>query len=223
MALFGLPRAVIGRGAAHRPAGLVRRRLPPRVLARAARRRRADPGRWAILVAASPVIAFELAVGGTDVPMVAFLCLGFALPVGQRKPSVLAGLALGVAAAMKATAWPALAVAVALLGGPRRQAGGPRASPLTALGVVAGLRRPVRRAPEGPGGEHDQVPARAGQRHVAGVEPAARPCIAAHLAARRAHGRRGGCSRWPASPSRHRWSSGRRGRCRAQSRCSPGR
>ena len=36
------------------------------------------PARWAILVAASPVIAFELAVGGTDVPMVAFLCLGFA-------------------------------------------------------------------------------------------------------------------------------------------------
>jgi hypothetical protein len=72
-----------------------------------------DPGRWAILVAASPVIAFELAVGGTDVPMVAFLCLGFAY-LWQHKP-VLAGLALGVGAAMKATAWPALLVAIALL------------------------------------------------------------------------------------------------------------
>jgi len=72
-----------------------------------------DPGRWTILVAATPVIAFELAVGGTDVPMVAFLCLGFAY-LWQRKP-VLAGLALGIGASMKATAWPALLVAVALL------------------------------------------------------------------------------------------------------------
>jgi len=72
-----------------------------------------DPGRWAVLAAGSPVIAFELAVGGTDVPMVAFLCLGFAY-LWVRKP-LLAGLALGVAASMKATAWPALLVAVALL------------------------------------------------------------------------------------------------------------
>jgi hypothetical protein len=72
-----------------------------------------DPARWAILVAGSPVIAFELAVGGTDVPMVAFLCLGFGF-LWQRRP-VLAGLALGVGAAMKATAWPAVLVAIALL------------------------------------------------------------------------------------------------------------
>ena len=72
-----------------------------------------DPGRWTVLVAATPVIAFELAVGGTDVPMVAFLCLGFAF-LWERKP-LLAGLALGIGASMKATAWPALLVAVALL------------------------------------------------------------------------------------------------------------
>jgi hypothetical protein len=72
-----------------------------------------DPARWAILAAGSPVIAFELAVGGTDVPMVAFLCLGFAY-LWVRKP-VLAGLALGIGASMKATAWPALLVAVVLL------------------------------------------------------------------------------------------------------------
>jgi hypothetical protein len=72
-----------------------------------------DPGRWTLLVAGSPVIAFELAVGGTDVPMVGFLCLGFAY-LWMRKP-VLAGLALGIGASMKATAWPALIVAVALL------------------------------------------------------------------------------------------------------------
>ena len=72
-----------------------------------------DPGRWTVLVAGSPVIAFELAVGGTDVPMVAFLCLGFAY-LWVRKP-VLAGLALGLGSSMKATAWPALLVAAALL------------------------------------------------------------------------------------------------------------
>ena len=93
-----------------------------------------DPGRWAILVAASPVIAFELAVGGTDVPMVAFLCLGFAY-LWVRKP-VLAGLALGIGASMKATAWPALLVAIALLAvrEGKRTVG---VFTLTAVGVVA--------------------------------------------------------------------------------------
>src|SRR6202041_917067 len=76
----------------------------------------ADCVRWALLLIVSPIIAFELCVGGTDVPMVAFMCLGFALlwrPA--RSNAVAAGLALGVASSMKATAWPALAVAFALL------------------------------------------------------------------------------------------------------------
>jgi hypothetical protein len=75
-----------------------------------------DCVRWALLLTVSPIIAFELCVGGTDVPMVAFMCLGFALlwrPA--RSNAVAAGLALGVASSMKATAWPALAVAFALL------------------------------------------------------------------------------------------------------------
>src|SRR5439155_1373487 len=59
-------------------------------------------------------IAFALAVGGTDMPVLACLCLGFAL-LWRRPRPVLAGLALGAAAAMKATAWPALLVAAVLL------------------------------------------------------------------------------------------------------------
>ena len=75
-----------------------------------------DGIRWALLLTASPIIAFELCVGGTDVPMVAFLCLGFALLWRDGARSALAaGLALGVASSMKATAWPALVVAFALL------------------------------------------------------------------------------------------------------------
>jgi hypothetical protein len=75
-----------------------------------------DGLRWALLLTASPIIAFELCVGGTDVPMVAFLCLGFALLwKTQGGHPVAAGLALGLASSMKATAWPALVVAFALL------------------------------------------------------------------------------------------------------------
>jgi hypothetical protein len=113
MALFGLPRAFFNLGLLTDPRvwfGVVFVVIFWLSLREGGAR---DPGRWAILVAASPVIAFELAVGGTDVPMVAFLCLGFGY-LWQRKP-FLAGFALGIGASMKATAWPALLVAVALL------------------------------------------------------------------------------------------------------------
>lgn len=96
------------------------------------------PARWTVLVTGSPVIAFTLATGGDDAPMVAFLCLGFAClwaPVSRNGP-VLAGLALGVAAAMKATAWPALAVAFALLIAVHGRRAAARFT-VTALAVVA--------------------------------------------------------------------------------------
>lgn len=70
--------------------------------------------RWTVFVAASPVIAFELAVGGDDVPILALMCLGFAL-LWRRPHVVLAGIALGLASAAKATAWPAVAVASVLV------------------------------------------------------------------------------------------------------------
>jgi hypothetical protein len=134
MALFGLPRAFFDLGLLTDPRvwfGVVFIVVFWLALRHAGAR---DPGRWTILVAATPVIAFELAVGGTDVPMVAFLCLGFAF-LWERKP-VLAGLALGIGASMKATAWPALLVAVALLAvrDGKRAVGN---FTLTALGVVA--------------------------------------------------------------------------------------
>jgi hypothetical protein len=139
MTLFGLPRAVIGGGALTDPRvwfGLVFILVFWLALRDGGAR---HPGRWAILIAASPVIAFELAVGGTDVPMVAFLCLGFALlwgAPGRTCRPVLAGLALGVAASMKATAWPAVAVAVALLA-VRDGKRAVRAFILTVLAVMA--------------------------------------------------------------------------------------
>src|SRR5262249_56200618 len=86
------------------------------------------------------VVAVALAVGGPDMPVLACLCLGFAL-LWRRPRPVLAGLALGAAAAMKATAWPALVVAVILLAArDGRRAAASMAA--TALGIVAALGGP---------------------------------------------------------------------------------
>jgi hypothetical protein len=116
MAAFGVPQALFGHGPLTDPRvwfGIVFLV----VFACALRVARAkDCVRWALLLTVSPIIAFELCVGGTDVPMVAFMCLGFALLWRPgRSNAVAAGLALGIASSMKATAWPALAVAFALL------------------------------------------------------------------------------------------------------------
>jgi hypothetical protein len=116
MAAFGVPQALFGHGPLTDPRvwfGLVFLVVFALALRIAGAK---DSFRWALLLTVSPIIAFELCVGGTDVPMVAFMCLGFALlwrPGGSN--AVAAGLALGIASSMKATAWPALAVAFALL------------------------------------------------------------------------------------------------------------
>ncbi|HUY48134.1 MAG TPA: hypothetical protein VMV92_20795 [Streptosporangiaceae bacterium] len=109
------------------------------------------PWTWTAVVTASPVVAYPLATGGDDLPVLALICLGLALlrPRGAQSPAdtaaqpggdtavrapggsasrppgqaaaqptgwiIMAGLALGLAVAMKATAWPALAVALALV------------------------------------------------------------------------------------------------------------
>jgi hypothetical protein len=147
MALFGLPRAIFGSGLLTDPRvwfGVVIFAVFWLALRRGGAR---DPGRWTILVAGSPVIALELAVGGTDVPMVAFLCLGFALLYQRRRSSAViasAGLALGIAAAMKATAWPALTVVLLAVRDGKRAAG---VFALTALAVVAACVGPFLAAP----------------------------------------------------------------------------
>jgi 4-amino-4-deoxy-L-arabinose transferase-like glycosyltransferase len=114
MSLFGIPRALFGSHVITDPrvwfgaAFLVIFWLA----LRAAGARNAV--RWTVLVAASPVIALELAVGGTDIPIIALLCLGFAL-LWRRPRFAAAGIALGLASAAKATAWPAVIVAGVLI------------------------------------------------------------------------------------------------------------
>jgi glycosyl transferase family 87 len=132
MTLFGLPRVLLGRG-------LI---TDPRIwfcvvfvvafgaaLALAGAR---DVVRWTTLVTATPIIAFSMTVGGTDVPVLALLCLGFAL-LWRRPRPVLAGIVFGLAAATKATAWPGLVVALTLLA----VRDGGRATARCALAAVA--------------------------------------------------------------------------------------
>jgi hypothetical protein len=116
MAVFGVPQALLGHSPLTDPRvwfGIVFLVVFAFALKVAGAR---DCTRWALLVTASPIIAFELCVGGTDVPMVAFMCLGFGLLWRPGRSNAIAGgLALGIASSMKATAWPALVVAFALL------------------------------------------------------------------------------------------------------------
>jgi hypothetical protein len=67
-----------------------------------------------VFVAASPVIAFPLAVGITDPPVIALMFLTLAL-IARPSGVFRAATALAVACAMKATAWPAVPVVTAML------------------------------------------------------------------------------------------------------------
>ena len=122
MALFGMPRALGATGLFGDPRvwlTAVSIALIFAAFSVAAPHRHCDDCRHGVLlstvfIAASPVIAFPLAVGITDPPVIALMFLTLAL---IAKPSGLmrAAGALGVAAAMKATAWPALPVFTAML------------------------------------------------------------------------------------------------------------
>ena len=68
----------------------------------------------ALLLAGFPAVALPLAVGGVDLPVIGLMCLGLAL-AGRGGAGAAAGVAMGAAAALKWTAWPLLAVGLALL------------------------------------------------------------------------------------------------------------
>lgn len=77
----------------------------------ARRARGTEPVLWALL--ATPFLALHASVGGHDLPVVGLLCLSIALAARGRLSQ--AGLALGVACALKASAWPAVAVIAAFV------------------------------------------------------------------------------------------------------------
>jgi len=95
----------------------------------------------ATLAIASPVMAFPLAMGITDPPVIALTCLTLAMltrgSYGARRLWQ-AAIVLGVVCAMKYTAWPALAVLVVMV----RARDGARAAAgfcAVALGTAAAL------------------------------------------------------------------------------------
>ena len=68
-----------------------------------------------VFAASSPVIAFPLAVGITDPPVIALLLVTLALAARPGRRAMWAGVALGAASALKSTAWPAVPIIAAML------------------------------------------------------------------------------------------------------------
>ncbi len=138
LAVFGVPHALFGGGLLTDPRlwfGVVFVLGFAGALALSGVRR---PWLWTAVLTASPIIAFPLTTGGDDLPVLALICVGLALLRTSQAPrpvlrTILAGLVLGLAAAMKATAWPALAVALVLVAA----RDGKRAAGWLALATVA--------------------------------------------------------------------------------------
>ncbi|MBR8642756.1 DUF2029 domain-containing protein [Streptomyces tuirus] len=157
MAVFGLPRAVLGDvtladarlwfalvslGAMALSAALLRRDSPSPSR---------DTARSLLWPAATPAVALPLAVGGVDLPVIALMCL--ALTLAGRGIPVAAGLALGAAAALKWTAWPLLPVALALLAGTAGRRAAVRAGAAAVASAVLAV-LPVALADPGAFAEH---------------------------------------------------------------------
>jgi hypothetical protein len=122
MALFGLPGA-LGVPGGTRPALIVATFLVLYATFRVMKvPSRAALG-WAALALSCPIMAFPLTMGITDPPVIALTCLALALlaragrghAYAARRSLVLAAVVLGVACAMKYTAWPALAVTAVMV------------------------------------------------------------------------------------------------------------
>lgn len=123
MALFGLPGA-LGAPGGTRPALIAGTFLVLYATFRVMRASGWAALGWAALALSCPVMAFPLTMGITDPPVIAVTCLALALLARRpgngdaraaRRGLLLAAVALGVACAMKYTAWPALAVAAVMV------------------------------------------------------------------------------------------------------------
>jgi hypothetical protein len=97
---------------------------------------RVNVTRQTVFALASPVFAFPLALGITDPPIITLLLL--TLACAYRGWLLRAALALGVACAMKYTAWPALPVVLAMLISQRAPALAARFTSIT-VGATAAM------------------------------------------------------------------------------------
>jgi hypothetical protein len=151
MAIFGLPHALGLPGLAGDPRPWLAAAtflLLAAAFRAAGRDRASSPGHLgrAVFATASPVLAFPLAVGITDPPVLALTCLALALlarPASGRVPA--AALVIGVACAMKYTAWPALVVLAVMIAARdgRRAAARFAATAVTAAAILAAALAPA--------------------------------------------------------------------------------
>ena len=95
-------------------------------LCRASGRRKIRAVQFLVIL---PLAALPLATGGDDIPVVAFLLL--AMVLAQRRRPFSSGIALGIASAMKFTAWPVAALALFAAHGKRGER-----KPLTMLAGI---------------------------------------------------------------------------------------
>ncbi|MEU5884916.1 glycosyltransferase 87 family protein [Spirillospora sp. NPDC047279] len=129
---------------------------------------------WKSPLLTSPVVALPLVVGGDDLPVIGLVCAAFALVLQGRVTP--AGLVLGFAATLKATAWPALFVCLALV--VARRAGAGRFCAWAGAVVTVGVAFPVA---ADPGGMFENVVAF--PLGMAGVESPAGSPMPGHLLA----------------------------------------
>jgi hypothetical protein len=162
MSIFGFPSAVGLPGLLHNPASWLAAAsvvlvaaaigvgMPPRTWRQGLGRQT-----WlrnTALAVMSPVLAFPTSLGVTDPPVIALICVALAcvnrLPDPDGPPARwiswagLAALAIGIACAMKATAWPALPVVTAMIAardGRRAAIRFAATATATAILLVAGL------------------------------------------------------------------------------------
>lgn len=123
MEIFGLPRSAGLHGILGDPrvwtslATLVLAAMAFAVMSphgvRACRSCRQHVARLTVLSVAAPVIAFPLALGITDPPLIALICL--TLACASRGWLVRAGIVIAAACAMKYTAWPVVPVLAVML------------------------------------------------------------------------------------------------------------
>jgi uncharacterized membrane protein len=66
-----------------------------------------------VLFTTSPWVALQLVSGATDIPVLGFVLVGLTLASRERFEG--AGVAMGIAAGLKALAWPAIAIALILV------------------------------------------------------------------------------------------------------------
>src|SRR5215469_10088016 len=121
MTIFGLPRALGLPGLAGDPRPWLAAVTFLLLAATFSAAGQPGPLRRAAFATASPLIAFPIALGITDPPVLALTCLALALLArparltAVARPAWLGAVVVGVASAMKYTAWPALAVLTAMI------------------------------------------------------------------------------------------------------------